>query len=358
MGGCPCERRERETEAAEHSKPCRPEGEIAPWNEQQREPWLCICLLPPSVPRCQTRSESANIRAVLPCGVEAQWGLHLLARGHPPYSCVPPPVAFTVENTSVRPVLGGQQEKVMPRLSTERPEPPQISGKGGAQRTGSQEQRSWRWPVPTRPNFLSRDPRGTKSSVASSGCFRQHPGDTPLLLGPTGHTSRELGHSTEPARRLQAGRCHHGGAPGPPAPGSRCRRGDPRGQAGCSPTPGPPEWGTAGDRGRPATAFSSRDSGTGPSRRGPRRSPPLLGAKPPFPGASPHVPALGAAPSGRTFRFQPPPRSPKAGRRREEEGCPYRRGYRDRKVPSRGRFRLELAPEGVGTRGKVPRAPL
>lgn len=94
------------------------------------------------------------LTSVLPCGVEAQWGLHLLAWGHPPYSCAPPPMAFTAENTSMRPVLGGQQEKVMPRLSTECPEPPQISSKGGAQRTGSQEQRSWPWPVPTWPNFL------------------------------------------------------------------------------------------------------------------------------------------------------------------------------------------------------------
>lgn len=235
--------------------PADQKGKLPLGMSSSESPGCASAFCHPSVPRCQTRSESANIRAVLPCGVEAQWGLHLLARGHPPYSCVPPPVAFTVENTSVRPVLGGQQEKVMPRLSTERPEPPQISGKGGAQRTGSQEQRSWPWPVPTRPNFLSRDPRGTKSSVASSGCFRQHPGDTPLLLGPTGHTSRELGHSTEPARRLQAGRCHHGGAPGPPAPRSRCRRGGPPGAGGVFPHPRPSGMGDSRRQGAPRHRF-------------------------------------------------------------------------------------------------------
>lgn len=157
------------------------------------------------------------------------------------------------------------------------------------------------------PDF-SRDPRGTKSSVASPGCFKQHPGDMQLLLGPTGHTSRELGHSTEPARRLQAGRCHHGVAPGPPAPRSRCRRGDPRGQAGCSPTPGPPEWGTAGDRGRPATAFSPRDSGTGPSRRGPRRSPPFWGQSPLFLARRPRMsPPWGQPHRVAPFVFSSPP---------------------------------------------------
>lgn len=34
------------------------------------------------------------------------------------------------------------------------PLPPQVSGEGRAQHTGSQEQCSWPWPVPTWPNFL------------------------------------------------------------------------------------------------------------------------------------------------------------------------------------------------------------
>lgn len=164
------------------------------------------------------------------------------------------------------------------------------------------------------PDF-SCDPRGTKSSVASSGRFKQDPGDTQLLLGPAGPMSRGLGHSTEPARRLQAGRCHPEVAPGPQAPRSRCRRGDPRGRAGCPPTPGPPESGTAGDRGRPATAFSPRDSGTGPSRRGgASRSPPFWGQSPLFLARPRMCPPWGQPHRVAPFVFsRPPDPRPRAG---------------------------------------------